>query len=64
MNSKIGTKVILASTLYFGLMLIALYILTIGPVHDILKDETVFTESYQKINGNWKLLKYTPEISI
>ena len=48
-------KPILASILYFGLLLVSLYVLMIGPIKDIFRDETVFTESYQNINGNSKI---------
>ena len=53
MDIKIQVQVIVASILYFGLLMVALYILLIGPIREIFTDETVFTETYQKIiNGN------------
>ena len=37
--------------------MVALYILLIGPIREIFTDETVFTETYQKIiNGS--ILKF------
>ena len=53
MDIKIHVQVIVASILCFGLLMVALYILLIGPIREIFTDETVFTETYQKlINGN------------
>ena len=53
MDIKIQVQVIVASILCFGLLMVALYILLIGPIREIFTDETVFTETYQKIiNGN------------
>ena len=53
MDIKIQIQVIVASILCFGLLMVALYILLIGPIREIFTDETVFTETYQKIiNGN------------
>ena len=51
MDIKIHVQAIVASILYLGLLLTALYILLIGPIRELLRDETIFTESYQKING-------------
>ncbi len=52
MDTKIQVQAIsIASILYFVLLLVALYILLIGPIREILRDETVFTESYQITNG-------------
>ena len=53
MDIKIQVQVIVASILYFGLLMVALYILLIGPIREIFTDETAFTETYQKINGNF-----------
>ena len=50
MDTKIPVKTIANSILYFALLLVALLLL-IGPIREILRDETVFTESYQKIKG-------------
>jgi Na+-translocating ferredoxin:NAD+ oxidoreductase RnfE subunit len=50
MDTKIPVQAIANSILYFGLLLVALLLL-IGPIREILRDETVFTESYQKIKG-------------
>ena len=38
----------------FGLLMVALYcyIMLIGPIREMFTDGTVFTETYQKINGN------------
>ena len=55
MDTKIPVKTIANSILYFGLLLVALLLL-IGPIREILRDETVFTESYQKIKG--KVIDY------
>ena len=55
MDNKIPVKTIANSILYFGLLLVALLLL-IGPIREILRDETVFTESYQKIKG--KVIDY------
>ena len=55
MDTKIPVKTIANSILYFALLLVALLLL-IGPIREILRDETVFTESYQKIKG--KLIDY------
>ena len=55
MDTKISVKVIANSILYFGLLLVALLLL-IEPIREILRDETVFTESYQKIKG--KMIDY------
>ena len=53
MDIKIQVQVVVASILCFGLLMVALYILLIGPIREIFTDETVFTETYQKIiNGN------------
>ena len=37
--------------MYTGLTVIAFHILIIGPIKDLVKHETVFTESLQNING-------------
>ena len=55
MDTKIPVKTIANSILYFVLLLVALLLL-IGPIREILRDETVFTESYQKIKG--KVIDY------
>ena len=55
MDTKIPVKTIANSILYLGLLLVALLLL-IGPIREILRDETVFTESYQKIKG--KVIDY------
>ena len=55
MDTKIPVKTIANSILYFALLLVALLLL-IGPIREILRDETVFTESYQKIKG--KVIDY------
>ena len=55
METKIPVKTIANSILYFALLLVALLLL-IGPIREILRDETVFTESYQKIKG--KVIDY------
>ena len=55
MDTKIPVQAIANSILYFGLLLVALLLL-IGPIKEILRDETVFTESYQKIKG--KVIDY------
>ena len=57
MDIKIQVQVIVASILCFGLLMVALYIMLIGPIREILKDETAFTESYQKINGKILIIK-------
>ena len=46
--------------MYTGLTVIAFHILIIGPIKDLVKHETVFTESLQNINGKIcrGLLKY------
>ena len=54
MDIKIQVQVIVASILCFGLLMVALYILLIGPIREIFTDETVFTETYQKINDTGK----------
>ena len=51
MDIKIQLQVIVVSILCFGLLMVALYIMLIGPIREILRDETAFTESFQKING-------------
>ena len=54
MDIKIHVQVIVASIVCFGLLMVALYcyIMLIGPIREMFTDETVFTETYQKINGN------------
>ena len=37
--------------MYNGLSVIAFYLLIIGPIKDLVKHETTFTESFQNING-------------
>jgi hypothetical protein len=37
--------------MYTGLTVIAFYLLIIGPIKDLVKHETTFTESFQNING-------------
>ena len=37
--------------MYIGLTVIAFHILIIGPIKDLVKHETTFTESLQNING-------------
>ena len=42
--------------MYIGLALVAFYILIAGPVRDLIKNETTFTESLQNINGKLYIL--------
>ena len=38
--------------IYTILFIVSAYILGIGPIADILKDETIYNENYQFIEGN------------
>ena len=51
MDTKIQVLLIAVSILYFGVLMVALYILLIGPIREIFTDETVFSETYPKINN-------------
>ena len=42
---------VISFVIYSGLALIAMYILTAGPIKDLIKNETTFTESLQNIKG-------------
>ena len=53
MKSKWQT--LLAFLVYITLFIIASHILIIGPITEILKDETVFTTSYENIAGLKKI---------
>ena len=44
-------KLIVGPTCYLILFVIAMGILWVGPLADIMKDETIFSESYLKTKG-------------
>ena len=48
---KFQAQSVISFVMYSGLALVAIYILTIGPIKDLIKNETTFTESLQNING-------------
>ena len=60
---KCPALTIVSFFIYIGLALVSFYILTAGPVEDLIRNETIFTESLQNTNGklyiliqqNWKL---------
>ena len=60
---KCPALTIVSFLIYIGLALVSFYILTAGPVEDLIRNETIFTESLQNTNGklyiliqqNWKL---------
>ena len=48
---KCHAQSIISFIMYSGLALVAIYILTAGPIKDLIQNETTFTESLQNING-------------
>ena len=50
-TEKCHPRSIICILMYTGLTVIAFHILIIGPIKDLVKHETVFTESLQNING-------------
>ena len=52
--NKCETQSIICFLMYIGLALVAFYILMAGPIKDLVKNETTFTESLQNINGKSK----------
>lgn len=48
---KCHPRSIICFLMYTGLTVIAFYLLIIGPIKDLVKHETTFTESLQNING-------------
>ena len=60
---KCPALTIVSFFIYIGLALVSFYILTAGPVEDLIRNETILTESLQNTNGklyiliqqNWKL---------
>ena len=48
---KFQAQSVISFVMYSGLALVAIYILIAGPIKDLIKNETTFTESLQNING-------------
>ena len=48
---KCQAQSVISFVMYSGLALVAIYILIAGPIKDLIKNETTFTESLQNING-------------
>ena len=48
---KCPALTIISFLIYIGLALVSFYILTAGPVEDLIRNETIFTESLQNTNG-------------
>ena len=46
-----SARAVIGFLMYTGLLLFAFYILIVGPIKDLVKNETTFTESLQKISG-------------
>ena len=46
-----SARAVIGFLMYTGLLVFAFYILIVGPIKDLVKNETTFTESLQKISG-------------
>ena len=46
-----SARAVIGFLMYTGLLVFAFYILIVGPINDLVKNETTFTESLQKISG-------------
>ena len=46
-----SARAVIGFLMYTGLLVFAFYILIVGPINDLVKNETTFTESLQKISS-------------